>query len=71
MIGQNDVANEVFTVADANQLTSWARNSGLGQLSWWQVMRDSPCPGKALVLSTTCSGTKASAGAYSAEFGKR
>jgi len=71
MIGQNDIANEVFTVADATALTTWARNRGLGQISWWQVLRDTPCAGNALVLSTTCSGTTAPTWTYSSAFLKR
>ncbi|MBV9793930.1 MAG: glycosyltransferase [Actinobacteria bacterium] len=60
MIGQNDVSNENFTVANAQGLTSFASAQRLGRVSMWSVNRDSQC-GSAFaqtgLLSNTCSGT--------------
>ena len=41
MIGINDVASEIFTLADARKLRRWARKNHLGGLSMWQLGRDS------------------------------
>jgi chitinase len=59
MIGQNDVDGEVFTVADATALTTFARERGLGRLSMWSINRDQPCGASftdVVVHSNTCSG---------------
>jgi chitinase len=42
MIGVNDTQSEVFTVADASKLTSFAQQNGLGLLSFWAMQRDMP-----------------------------
>jgi chitinase len=42
MIGVNDTQTEVFTVADASKLTSFAQQNGLGLLSFWAMQRDMP-----------------------------
>lgn len=42
MIGVNDTQSEVFTVADASKLTSFAQQNGLGLLSYWALQRDMP-----------------------------
>lgn len=55
MIGQNDVAPETFTVADASQLRTYANSTGLARLSMWSVGRDHPCPPSS-PTSPTCSG---------------
>lgn len=59
MIGQNNVAGQRTTLADAHELVSFARSVGLGRLSMWSLNRDSQC-GQVFadlgVLSTTCSG---------------
>jgi len=52
MIGQNDVAGEVFTLADAQTLTTFAQGHGLGLVSFWAINRDQPCRGGGLA---TCS----------------
>jgi cellulose synthase/poly-beta-1,6-N-acetylglucosamine synthase-like glycosyltransferase/chitodextrinase len=60
MIGQNDIQGEIFTVADAKTLVSFAKANHLGRLSMWSINRDSQCgtsfPETGL-LSNTCSGT--------------
>jgi len=41
MIGVNDVASEVFTLADAQSLVDYAKtDSQLARLSMWSVARD-------------------------------
>ncbi|MBK3579744.1 cellulose binding domain-containing protein [Streptomyces sp. MBT65] len=40
MLGQNDTAGEVFTVADAQQVLTFARQNHLGELGFWDVTRD-------------------------------
>ncbi len=42
MIGQNDVAGEVFTLADASALASFAKQKHLGLVSFWAINRDQP-----------------------------
>lgn len=43
MLGQNDVASDVFTVADAHALTEYASKVGLGRLGMWSINRDVAC----------------------------
>lgn len=43
MIGQNDIASEIFTLQDARDLTTWARSKGLGLVSFWAIQRDQVC----------------------------
>ena len=43
MIGRNDVITEVLTLADAEQVASFALEHGLGRLSMWSLNRDAPC----------------------------
>ena len=60
MIGQNDVTSEVFTIADAAVINTFARIHGVGQLSMWSLNRDSTCgsplPKVLPVVQTSCSG---------------
>jgi len=42
MIGVNDVVSEVFTQSAATQLTTWAKQKGIGMLSMWSIGRDHP-----------------------------
>ncbi|WP_084626794.1 glycosyl hydrolase family 18 protein [Demequina aurantiaca] len=60
MIGQNDVAGEVFTIEDAQVVNEFAREHGVGQLSMWSLNRDaecqSPLPKIITVVQNTCSG---------------
>ena len=57
MIGQNDIQGEVFTTADARQLTDFARQNHLGRLAMWSVNRDSQCPaGVKTSVDNLCSG---------------
>jgi len=50
MIGQNDVVSEVFTLTDAQTLAAFAKQKGLGLVSFWAIQRDQPCPYDSLGL---------------------
>lgn len=59
MIGQNDVAGEIFTLADARALNDFARTKGLARLSMWSLNRDRTCGANypdVRVVSNSCSG---------------
>jgi Carbohydrate binding domain/Glycosyl hydrolases family 18 len=45
MIGTNDDQAEVFTLANAQTLVSFAQANHLGRLAFWSVDRDQPCSG--------------------------
>jgi len=52
-IGQNDTSDEVFTLANVDTLSSWAKANGLGGIHFWSLDRDTPtCSGGA----STCNG---------------
>ncbi|MEU6237803.1 cellulose binding domain-containing protein [Kitasatospora sp. NPDC047058] len=56
MIGVNDVASEIFTVADAKQLADFAKSKHLAWLSMWSGTRDKACEGGAKAFAdATCS----------------
>ncbi|MFD0691391.1 chitinase [Actinomadura fibrosa] len=55
MIGVNDVAGEIFTLADAARLTAFAADKDLAWTAMWSATRDAPCPGVSSA-SPTCSG---------------
>jgi chitinase len=60
MIGQNDVASERFTLADAAVVNQFARDHGVGNVSMWSLNRDATCgpplPVVLSVMQTSCSG---------------
>ncbi len=60
MIGQNDIASQKFTLADAATVNQFSRAHGVGQLSMWSLNRDSTCgpplPTALPVVQTSCSG---------------
>jgi hypothetical protein len=57
MIGRNDIADEVFTLADARAVVSFARRARLGSLSMWSLGRDRHCPaGTPPLAQPNCSG---------------
>lgn len=43
MLGENDVADNVFTLADAQRVANEARAAGLAGLHYWSLDRDQPC----------------------------
>lgn len=56
MIGVNDTSDEIFTVANAQQLATFAASKHLAWLSMWSAARDTECPGGALgYAQPTCS----------------
>jgi chitinase len=57
MIGRNDIADEVFTLADARAVLTFARKAKLGSLSMWSLGRDRQCrSGTPHTAQPTCSG---------------
>jgi hypothetical protein len=68
MIGQNDSAGEIFTVADAAAVESHAAAEGIAELSFWSEGRDNGgCPGNT-TASSTCSGISQNTGDFTASF---
>jgi chitinase len=51
MIGNNDVAGETFTTADAVTITQFAQQKGVGHLSYWALQRDRPGSGSLALYS--------------------
>ena len=43
MIGQNDVASEILTIADSTKVAKFVKDNGVGLLGWWEMTRDTPC----------------------------
>jgi hypothetical protein len=65
MIGQNDISDEVFTVANARQLEAFAASKGLAWLSMWSAARDTECSGGVeATAENTCSGVLQSPDAF-------
>jgi chitinase len=67
MIGQNDVDGEVFTIADAEALATFARANGLGRVSLWSLNRDTACSASfadVAVHSNACSGVDQAPSAF-------
>ena len=56
MIGINDVSKEVFGLADANDLSGYARGKGIGMLGMWQLARDHDCDEPTTQTREDCSG---------------
>jgi hypothetical protein len=70
MIGQNDISDEIFTLANARQLESFAASKHVAWLSMWAAGRDTACPGDAqLSAQNTCSSIAQSSGAFTAALG--
>ncbi len=68
MIGQNDSAGEIFTLADASTVESHAAAEGIAELSFWSEGRDNGgCPGQT-GASSTCSGLSQNTGAFTQAF---
>jgi hypothetical protein len=68
MIGQNDTSGEIFTLADAATVESYAAQQGIALLSFWAEGRDNGgCP-NAGYASSTCSGISQSNGAFTQAF---
>lgn len=59
MVGQNDLAGEIFSLADARALNAFARDKGITRLSMWSLNRDRSCGANypdIRVVSNSCSG---------------
>jgi hypothetical protein len=68
MIGQNDTSGEIFTLADASTVESYAAQQGIAWLSFWAEGRDNGgCPGDTSA-SSTCSGLTQNSGAFTQAF---
>lgn len=74
MIGVNHVQGQVFTLADAEGLNSFAVEKGIRRVSMWSANRDTSCPstGQQPVPgdSTHCSGVEQEPGAFAKVLGK-
>ena len=65
MIGVNDTNTEIFQLADAQSLLSFAQsNSWVKRLSYWSVARDNGSCAGAGFASSTCSGLSQSSFAF-------
>ncbi|MGH1974242.1 hypothetical protein ACRCLA_19795, partial [Acinetobacter baumannii] len=53
MIGVNDTTDEVFTLADVDTLSAYAKANGLAGIHSWSLDRDTPCA--STTASPTCS----------------
>lgn len=61
MIGQNDLAGEIFDLDDARELSTFARSKGLARMSMWSLNRDLTCGANypdIRVVSNSCSGVE-------------
>jgi len=61
MLGQNDVAEDVFTLDDAAAVNVFAVENGLGRVSLWSANRDKACSanvGDTTRVSDSCSGVE-------------
>jgi hypothetical protein len=54
MIGDNDVRDEVTTIADMSSIANYVKNNGLAGLHYWSFDRDTPCTPKTNWASPTC-----------------
>jgi hypothetical protein len=68
MIGQNDSAGEIFTLADASTVASYASSKGIAEVSFWAEGRDNGgCAGQTSA-SSTCSGVSQNTGDFTKAF---
>ena len=73
MVGQNDIANEVFTLNDAVNLNDFSLKRGVGRISMWSANRDRKCGDNYVnlaVVSDSCSGIEQEPFAFSAALGR-
>ncbi|WP_259678261.1 chitinase [Arthrobacter oryzae] len=69
MIGQNDIIGEIFTLKDAQELSTYAREKGIGRVSMWSLNRDRTCsPNYPDVkqVSDSCSGVDQAGSSFAA-----
>lgn len=75
MIGTNDVDGQVFTLADAEGLNSFALGRGIGRMSMWSLNRDTSCTSSSqgppdTGASSNCSGVQEAPGMFAKVLGK-
>ena len=68
MIGRNDVSSEVFTLADARRVASFARSHRVGRMAFWALGRDIACPRPTTTARYDCSGMPQSPYEFSRRF---
>lgn len=69
MIGQNDASNEVFSLADAQALATWASNTSyISTLTFWSLERDVASTTSGGAASSSSSGVVQAAFAFSKIF---
>lgn len=54
MIGMNDITDEIFTLADVDTMTSFARSEGLAGIHYWSLDRDIRCSSPSAGPSYLC-----------------
>ncbi|MDQ0769067.1 chitinase [Pseudarthrobacter defluvii] len=67
MVGENDVADNTFSLQDASGLNSFARERGVGRMSLWSINRDTGCskgPEEEQQPSSSCSGIEQDTGDF-------
>jgi chitinase len=72
MIGQNDVAGEIFTLEDAAGLNKFAISKSISRMSMWSANRDIECGENYVniqIVSDSCSGVKQSRFGFAAVLG--
>jgi hypothetical protein len=67
MIGQNDLAGEIFTPTDATTVATFAKANGIGMIAWWEMTRDRPCTAT-ITATYLCSQVSAPQWAFSKAF---
>jgi hypothetical protein len=68
MIGLNDSHPEVFTLEDAEAVTTFARANGIRRIAMWSLGRDKECVSEQKIVSDRCSGVLQEPFAYSVIF---
>ncbi|MEN0104168.1 MAG: carbohydrate-binding protein [Curtobacterium sp.] len=61
MLGVNDASDEVFTLADVDTVSSYAKSHGLAGVHTWSLDRDTPCATPTSTASATCNSVTGSA----------
>jgi chitinase len=72
MIGQNDTADEIFTLADATEFNQFALSHKLGRMSMWSANRDNACGSNYVftqIVSDACSGVQQDANGFANRLG--
>lgn len=72
MIGQNDTKGEIFSLAAAKQLNSFALQHAIGRVSMWSLNRDVTCGSNYVdvqIVSDSCSGVSQGKAKFAAALG--